>query len=472
MKMRAGSWKSAAAAILVASALLRLAFLHYAGRLEGDPLLYGNIALNLLRHHVYSFVPAPGPYTPTLIRLPGYPLFLAACFALFGVANYHAVLLVQIAIDLLASAVLAGIALRLFGSRAALLCLGLAALCPFTANYTAIPLTETLTLATIVAAYAAFERWQASAQPWNPWLWAVGSALSASLLLRPEQGILSAVLLAAMAYAGLTHPPAPRQRTQQPSLFRLAPAFAAALCVVLPLVPWTLRNWETFHVVQPLAPRSATDPGEAIPRGFQHWYRTWAIDFASSEEVYWNYDGSPIRIGDLPSRAFDSPAQRAETAALLEDYNQTTNPTPAFNARFEAIAQQRIHGHRLRYSLWLPAARLANMLLRPRTELMQTQLRWWDWRSSPGQAIFAFLYTLLNLAYLAAAALGWWRWRRAADRSQHILLWSIAAFTLLRCALLLTLDNSEPRYTLEFFPIGILCASALAGQTRPHRPDP
>jgi hypothetical protein len=35
------------------------------------------------------------------------------------------------------------------------------------------------------------------------------------------------------------------------------------------------------------------------------------------------------------------------------------------------------------------------------------------------------------------------------------------AFVLLRCALLLTLDNSEPRYTLEFFPLLILWASAM-----------
>ena len=37
----------------------------------------------------------------------------------------------------------------------------------------------------------------------------------------------------------------------------------------------------------------------------------------------------------------------------------------------------------------------------------------------------------------------------------------MAAFILLRCALLLTLDNSEPRYTLELFPILIVSASAL-----------
>jgi len=38
-----------------------------------------------MQHGVYSFTPLPGPPLPTLIRLPGYPLFLMACFSIFGV---------------------------------------------------------------------------------------------------------------------------------------------------------------------------------------------------------------------------------------------------------------------------------------------------------------------------------------------------------------------------------------------------
>jgi hypothetical protein len=35
----------------------------------------------------------------------------------------------------------------------------------------------------------------------------------------------------------------------------------------------------------------------------------------------------------------------------------------------------------------------------------------------------------------------------------------MAGFVVLRCLLLLTLDNSEPRYTLEFFPLLIVWGS-------------
>ena len=429
-------------------------------------MIYGNIARNLLTHHVYSFAAEPGPFPPTIIRLPGYPLFLALCFLLFGLENFAAVLRIQVVVDLLACLVLAVLARRLFGPRAAAACLLLACLCPFTANYTATPLTETLTLASIAAAFLSFDRWRRQPVLMNPWVLAIAASLAISLLLRPEQALLSVAVLPAMALVCWRR----RSVAIHPAsgLRRLAPALGAALCVVLPLVPWTARNWHTFHLIQPLAPRYATDPGEAIPLGFQRWYRSWAIDFASTEEVYWNYDGTTIAVTDLPSRAFDSPAQRAQTEQLLADYNATTNPTPELDARFAALAEARKQHSLARYYVFLPAARLANMLLRPRTELTGVPLAWWRWRDGPTLTLFATAYAGLNLLYLVLGLLGWQRWRSSAHSEERILLWSMTAFVLLRCALLLTLDNSEPRYTLELFPILIVCAAALWRDPAPH----
>ena len=101
------------------------------------------------------------------------------------------------------------------------------------------------------------------------------------------------------------------------------------------------------------------------------------------------------------------------------------------------------------------------MLLRPRTELTGVQLAWWRWHDNPAQTVFATAYAGLNLVYLVLGALGWRRWRAVANSEERLLLAAMTAFVLLRCALLLTLDNSEPRYTLELFPILIVCASAL-----------
>ena len=141
-------WTGGASLILLGG-LLRLWFLRHANPFTGDPQIYGNIARNLLQHGIYSFSSDPGHLQPTLIRLPGYPLFLAACFLVFGIGNFAAVLWLQVMLDLAACVLLSVLARRLFGGRAAALCLLLGCLCPFTANYTATPLTETLTLASV-----------------------------------------------------------------------------------------------------------------------------------------------------------------------------------------------------------------------------------------------------------------------------------------------------------------------------------
>ena len=443
--------------LLLLGTVLRVCYIRHANPVEGDPLLYGNIARNLLEHGVYSFSPATAVRpSPTLIRLPGYPLFLALVFRVFGIFNFAAVRAVQLVLDLVGCLFLAALARLLFGRRAGLLALGLSALCPFVANYVAAPLTETLTLLAISVSFWALEHWRrATAQEgsaWNGYLAWIGGALAVSVLLRPEQGLLCAVVMLAMA--------AVRVGSGSP-MQRLAPVLVVALMVVLPLLPWAWRNWRTFHVVQPLAPHYATDPGEPVPLGFQRWFRSWAIDFASTEEVYWNYDGSPILVSDLPERAFDSEGQRRATAKLLKDYNETVTPTAELDDRFERLARERIRSHEGRYFVWLPMARLGNMLLRPRTELMNTQLAWWDWRGNLGQAIFALGYAMLNAGYLIAGVTGAVWWWRTGERSSRPLLLAFAAFVALRCALLLTLDNSEPRYTLEFFPLLIVAATAM-----------
>ncbi len=449
-------------ALLVALALaaglaLRLWFVGHAARIDGDTLLYGNIARNWMQHGVYSFTQAPGSPVPTLIRLPGYPLFLMACFRLFGVEHYTAVMYVQCMIDLLTCLLIAALARRLFGRRAAMAALWLSALCPFMSAYTAAPLTEVLTLACIALTFYSLERWRESGLGFNRWLWVAAVAMAYSVLLRPEQVLLAATVVPAMLWMVW--------RTQEPHSFRwktVLPVALAAICVVLPLAPWAMRNWRTFHVVQPLAPRSATDPGEGVPLGFQRWYRTWAIDFASTEEVYWNYDSAPIWIDDLPPRAFDSDDQYNRTVAILNDYNRNYNATQALDARFDALATERIHKDPIRYYLALPVARLLNMIFRPRVEMLEVPLEWWRRVNEHVHlTLLALASATLNLGYFVLGAVGLWSWRRNGWAPHNALVAAMIGFVVLRCALLLTLDNSEPRYTLEFFPPLIVWASYL-----------
>ena len=78
--------------------------------------------------------------------------------------------------------------------------------------------------------------------------------------------------------------------------------------------------------------------------------KTWCLDFISTYEIYWNVPWDKLDVSELPSRAFDSPAQYAETVALAADYNSNgMEITPEIDARFERLAEERIAAHPLRY---------------------------------------------------------------------------------------------------------------------------
>src|SRR5258708_1764624 len=100
MKWEGRSAGARIALVLAARVALRLFFVVHAPRIAGDTLLYGDIAKNWMQHGVYGFAQGPQGPVPTLIRLPGYPLFLALCFAVFGADRYTAVMVVQCLIDL------------------------------------------------------------------------------------------------------------------------------------------------------------------------------------------------------------------------------------------------------------------------------------------------------------------------------------------------------------------------------------
>lgn len=417
----------------------------------GDSLVYGDIAKNWMLHGVYG-IHTPTGMHPTLLRLPGYPLFLAICFWLFHIDHYNAVAFVQIAIDLWSCLLLAAFATQIWSRKAGWWTLWLSSLCPFTANYAAIPLTETLELFSITVALYAFARFLQN--PRKRWLFLIAAAWSYAALLRPDGPLLAVALCPALYFYG-------RRRWGASRMVRNA--LIAGMLSILPFIPWTLRNWNTFHVFEPLAPRYAVDPGQSTYPGFNHWTRAICVDFACTADVYWNGGTDPIDPATLPARAFPSPAVRAETLNLLADYNRAKLLTPAIDARFGELARRIRRAHPLRYYIGLPLARLADMWLRPRTEMLPTALRWWQYSRHPSQTLFAAAYAFLNLAFLLAALRGIFK---------RPPFWAaMLAFVFLRCVLLATLEAPEPRYTLECFPM-IIVLTAVAFTRREAPPIP
>jgi dolichyl-phosphate-mannose-protein mannosyltransferase len=429
---------------LTAGAALRLWFIHAHPQVQGDSLVYGDIATNWLTHGIYGHsVGHPSGITtvePTLVRLPGYPAFLALCFALFGIANYQAVLYLQALIDLLSCLLIAGLAGKICGPRAVQVALLLAALCPFTASYVASPLTETLSIFCVALGFRAFA--EVVDRPRPGWTAALVFSWSFATLLRPDGALLAVVLWTALLVYG---------RKSLGFARALRVALIAGLLSLLPFVAWTIRNARTFHVFQPLAPRYANDPGEFTSPGYVRWIRTLTADFTTTNEIYWAGNSDRIDPADLPARAMDNPAQSQETRQLLQDYNAVTTLTPEIDARFAQLAQERIREHPIRYYVALPLLRLADMWLRPRVETLNIHLRWWQYAQHPAETRLALYYGALNLVYLVAAFLGALRWPRMAG--------AMVALILLRSLLLATLEAPEPRYTLECFPLVIVLAA-------------
>src|SRR5215475_8782701 len=229
--------------------VLRGYFLKHHAFIQGDSLIYGEIAKNWLQTGIFGLGEC-GEIIPSLIRLPGYPAFLAAMFSLFGMEHYSAVLRAQLVIDLATCFLIAEAARRAVSERAGKIAFLLAVLCPFTANYCAAPLTETLSIFATAAALLAIVCGLDENSAWHYWLIA-GLGVAAAILLRPDGGVLLAAILFYIGWRTFRVPITENRK-------RLLKGGAAiALIALAPLLPWALRNWRVFHVFQPLAPRYA-----------------------------------------------------------------------------------------------------------------------------------------------------------------------------------------------------------------------
>jgi hypothetical protein len=446
-------------ATTLAAVLLRLFFVLEMQLIAGDSTVYGEIARCLLNHHFFGLERETG-WTPTLMRLPGYPFFLAFVFRLFGEDNYTAAMLLQLVFDVLTCFWIADITRRVFSpplqaniglagdpgsERAAHTAFVLAAFCPFLVCYVATPLTECLEIFFIAGAVdAAIIAFDTDRLRW----WAIsGAACAGAILLRPDGGlILGGIGLPALWL--ISREPARRRRL-------IAGTLLLGVVALAPLVPWTLRNWRVFHVFQPLVTTHANDPGEYLPLGWERWLKTWIIDYANVQDVAFQVPGLPIDVGDIPDRAYDSSTQRALVRTLIEQYNVKYSMTPEMDRQFAALAEESIRSHPVRYYLLLPAARTADMWFRPRAEIFPLDVHFWQFREDPHDAWCSLGLMLLNLVYVGAALAA------ALQLGRRIrYLPMLLTYPVVRTLFLATTGASEDRYTLECFPFLIVLAAA------------
>jgi hypothetical protein len=482
---------SSAITALAAGACLRFFFVLKYPASSGDTILYDQIATNWLKYHVYA-MNADGAITPVDIRVPGYPAFLAVIYWLSGKAGPDArfwVMSAQVVVDLL-TCVLAGclaatlLALatgRAHSWRVFLATLWLTALCPFTANYTAVLLTEAVatffTTLTILLLCLLLLRlrgptfWveERSVNLYFKEKWfAAFAGISAGFgtLIRPETPLLLMTSCAVLAWYFLRRDSRSSQRLNQwREMIRIV-AFMAAGCL-LPLMPWATRNAITLHEAQLLAPKNSNLPGELVPFGFMAWEKTWLFRLRDCYLVAWKLNDQPINLEDIPARAFDTAEEKERVAALLEPYNDEVTLTPAEDAGFGQLAKERTARHPLRTYVWLPAARAFMLWFSPRIELLPLSGQVFPlaeaWENDPvDQSVTAGFEFLIVLYVLFGA---WGVLRLWGQPSARVAVALIVGYIVVRTAFLATLETPEPRYMLVCFPALLaLAAQVFAGK--------
>jgi hypothetical protein len=459
------SYKHLVAALSLGFAL-RLFFVIHFPFYAGDTKFYDELARNFLDHRVYGLF-VRGQLTPVDMRMPGYPVFLSGLYAVFGRSS-KAVMFFQAFIDVLTcvlTAVIAGLIAPVQSKiRVATMALWMAALCPFTSNYSAALLTEVLstflTALAVLAFLTTFSRSStiSSSKPSDRRLlysqaasWLVtGIIVGLETLVRPETPLF---LLA----AGLVLAVCWRQRANWTKLFLAVSWMSVGL--FLTLIPWAARNARTLGRIEFLAPRYAQTYGDFIPRGFYSWTGTWMVRFKYAYLVTWKLGKEPIRMEDLPETAFDSSAERARVELLLDHYNSDLQMSPLLDREFGTIAHERIRRRPIRTYLEIPLARMCAIWSTPRIALLPYSGKLWPpkemWRNDTTSFATTIGFGILNFIYLVLAAIGAWRFRKQP------MVAFLVALVLIRTIFLTQLQTVEPRYVIVCYPV-ILVLGALA----------
>jgi hypothetical protein len=454
---------------LLAGLALRLFFIWHFPFVSGDTAYYEELARNWLYRGVYGFY-SHGQLLPSDARGPGYPAFLAGIYFLAG-AGRQAVMLAQAFLDLATCILAAGVSARLAAdpsdaarTRVAAAALWLAALCPFTANYAAVPMTEVLatfctTLALLIFLSRAGTEIDGIASDGNLLravkIWfAGGLVVGLGTLVRPETPLL---LVAVLIVFWLRDHGRENWR-------KLTPATLWMLVgLLLPLAPWAARNALSVGRVQFLAPRFAETYGDVLPTGFYAWTKTWMFRFRDAYLFTWKLPSQPIELNHLPSYAVDSPEEFSRVASLLDRYNRGPGMTRSLDLEFAELARERARRHPMRTYLWIPTERAAAMWFTPRITLLPYSGRLWppaeSYRCNPTAFEVTFGFALLNVLYVGMAAVAAWFGRANPGVSL------VVTFILVRTAFLTQLQTCEPRYVMVCFPALLAVAAQLFRRT-------
>lgn len=202
--------------------------------IAGDASQYKTITENLLHHKAYSLSDGP-PYSPTTLREPAYPVFLASLLWVFK-GNYTAIYIAQIIIFVLTVILVYYLSLKIFGEKTAGWAALITALCPTLANYPSYLLSETfftfLLVLFMVIILKAVETNKAG------WYVCAGFLLGISTLTKS----ITALLFIPIVFSGVLY-----AKNLSAFLKKYLKNFIVfSLIFLVTAAPWAIRNYAKF----------------------------------------------------------------------------------------------------------------------------------------------------------------------------------------------------------------------------------
>lgn len=394
--------------IFLAALALRLAFVLTVpldSLAVGDQADYAAMAENLVAGGGFAIHPG----IPTPDRAPGYPLFVAAVYAVTG-SSPRAVLVAQALLSALTCLLLFWILLETVeNERVARLGAGLLAAYPVLIVYCGRLLSETLFTFLLAASMLLLARHLRRGKPWEAVL--CGLAMGAATLVRPGSLLMPWLVLGLMLMYGRS---------------RAAAWLGYAAVFYMTLVPWTMRNQELFGF-RSLAARG---PGFGL---YVTGHMTRGMSYEAADRAYYEVAARP---------------EYRETA-----FEKGRSPQAALDQWASREGKELIYAHPLAYAR-IVALRLPRFWITSHSSAFGVDLPMSEYRRQGRWAPIAFraAMTLLQTIILALAGWGAWllkdRWRTA------VFLAAVPVYMIIHISF-----DMIPRYHLPAMPYLIGLAS-------------
>lgn len=377
------------------------------GALIDDSRGYDAIAWNIASGSGFSMEPG----VPTPVRAPGFPVFLAAVYLIFGHSPLAAALF-QALLGGLCCLLVYDIAVKFAGEREALLAAWLMALSPVPIAYTGLLLSETLFTLLLLSSVALYARSDAGDR--TALLAASGALLGLATLTRPTTILFPGAVALALLIAGRGRP------VRKFLIFALA--FAAAI------LPWTARNHSRFGVLLPVATGGST------------------CLYATGVEA----EGGTYQQG------FEQIAVKWREFSASADFTLALNPDIRFDRELKKEGVQKIKEHPSTY-LAVVLKRIPRYWLSSHSSVFGVDKPLGEYRALGqwGPVISRAVLLVFHSAVFLLACLGLYYYRTS------LRAWALLPLILVYFNMHALFDMC-PRYLVPIFPyLLILCAAAV-----------